>query len=258
MRFYVRSIVKLWTKHFYNKTEVSSYEWYLILLSGFINDNTNHRNGRIRYQVGGASREVGPDNVYNTARVIKSRNASIPDANITWEFPVIGGFKYLVRLHFCDIASISIALLYFNVYVNGHLAYKDLDLSGVTNYELAVPFYADYVVDGDCSGVLSVSVGPSNMSIPYAIDGILNAVEIMKLNNSMGSLVSNLPAELILKNWPRGNIHVLVPLVAAVCLLVIISLVLRRRMTGLKDSVTWSKLSMDVSDFNIKPGYPQL
>ncbi|GMY23714.1 probable receptor-like protein kinase At5g24010 [Fagus crenata] len=214
--------------------------------------------GRIRYQVGGASREVGPDNVYNTARVIKSRNASIPDANITWEFPVIGGFKYLVRLHFCDIASISIALLYFNVYVNGHLAYKDLDLSGVTNYELAVPFYADYVVDGDCSGVLSVSVGPSNMSIPYAIDGILNAVEIMKLNNSMGSLVSNLPAELILKSWPRGNIHVLVPLVAAVCLLVIISLVLRRRMTGLKDSVTWSKLSMDVSDFNIKPGYPQL
>ena len=58
--------------------------------------------------MGGASREVGPDNVYDTARVIKSRNASIPDANITWEFPVIGGFKYLVRLHFCDIASISI------------------------------------------------------------------------------------------------------------------------------------------------------
>lgn len=213
--------------------------------------------GRIRYQEGGASREVGPDNVYNTARVIKSTNASIPDVKITWVFPVKGGFKYLVRLHFCDIASISIALLYFNVYVNGNLAYKDLDLSGVTNYVLAAPFYADYVVDGDSSGVLTVSVGPSNMSYAYGIDGILNAVEIMKLNNSMGSLVGDLPVEFILKSWPRENIHVLVPLIAAVCLLVILSLVMRRRMTGLKDSVMWSKLPMDVPNVNVKLGSPQ-
>lgn len=213
--------------------------------------------GRIQYQVGGASREVGPDNVYNTARVIRSTNASIPDVNITWVFPVIGGFKYLVRLHFCDIASISLGLLYFNVYVNGHLAYKDLDLSYVTNYVLASPFYADFVVDGDGSGVLSVAVGPSSKSMSYAITGMLNAVEIMKLNNSMGSLVGKMPAELVLKSWPRGNIGVLVPLVAAACLLVSISMVLRRRMTGLKDSLTWSKLPTNVSDVTVKHGYTQ-
>jgi len=46
-------------------------------------------------------------------------------------------------------------------------------------------------------------------------------------------------------------------LVAAVCLLVIISMVLRWRMTGLKDSVTWSKLPVDVSDVNVNQGYPQ-
>ncbi|XP_062154819.1 probable receptor-like protein kinase At5g24010 [Alnus glutinosa] len=214
--------------------------------------------GRIRYQKGGASREVAPDNVYNSARVISSRNASIPNVNITWVFPVVGGFKYLVRLHFCDIASISIGLLFFNVYVNGHLAIKNLDLSDVTNYVLASPYYADFMVDGDGSGALSVSVGPSNNSYPYAIDGILNAVEIMKLNNSMGSLAGKVPAEFIMKSWPRGNMGVLVPLVAAVCLLVILSMVLRRRMTGLKDSVTWSKLPLDVSDANVKQGYPQL
>jgi hypothetical protein len=213
--------------------------------------------GRIQYQMGGASREVAPDNVYNSARVISSRNASIPNVNITWVFPVMGGFKYLVRLHFCDIASISLGLLYFNVYVNGHLAIEDLDLSDVTNYVLASPYYADFVVDGDGSGALSVSVGPSSKSYPYAYDGILNAVEIMKLNNSMGSLVGKVPAEFIMKSWPRGNMGVLVPLVAAVCLLVILSMVLRRRMTGLKDSVTWSKLPMDVSTVNIKQGYPQ-
>ncbi len=50
---------------------------------------------------------------------------------------------------------------------------------------------------------------------------------------------------------------VLVPLVADVCFLVITSVILCRRMNGLKDSVTWSKLPVDVSDVNVKQGYPQ-
>jgi hypothetical protein len=157
------------------------------------------------WEMMGASREVALDNWYNTARVISGRNTSIPDVNITWLFPVMVGFNYLVRLHLCDIGSISFGLLYFCVYVNGHLAIKDLNLSSVMNYYvLASPFYVDFVVDGDGSGALSVSVGPSSKSYPYAIDGILNAVEIIKLNNSMGSLVGKVPAEFILKNWPRG------------------------------------------------------
>ncbi|KAG2725334.1 hypothetical protein I3760_01G060400 [Carya illinoinensis] len=208
--------------------------------------------GRIWYQMGGASREVAPDNVYNTARVIRSTNDSVPDVNITWVFPVTGGFKYLVRLHFCDIACISLGLLYFNVYVNGNLAYKDLDLSRATNYVLASPFYADFVVDGDASGVLSVSVGPSSSSMAHTIVGTLNAVEVMKLNNSMGSLAGKLPAELVLKSWPKRNIGVLIPLVAAACLLVSLSMLLRRRMTGSRNSLTWSKLPTDVSGAGVK------
>ncbi|PHU05202.1 hypothetical protein BC332_26024 [Capsicum chinense] len=66
-----------------------------------------HFGGRINYQEGGASREVGPDNVYTTARVIRSSGSSVPELNMTWTFPVIGGYKYLVRMHFCDIASIA-------------------------------------------------------------------------------------------------------------------------------------------------------
>ncbi|KAE7997145.1 hypothetical protein FH972_001801 [Carpinus fangiana] len=97
-----------------------------------------------------ASCEVPPDNMYNTAQVISSRNDSIPDVNITHVFPVMSGFKYLVGLHFCDIASISF-------------------------------------------------------------------VEIIKLNNSMGSLVGKVTAEFILNSWTRGNMSVLV---VAVCLLV--------------------------------------
>lgn len=209
--------------------------------------------GRIKYQKGGASREVCPDNVYNTARVIQSTNDSIPNVNITWTFPVVGGYKYLVRMHFCDIASISLGLLYFNVYVNGNLAYKDLDMSSVTNYMLASPFYADFVVDGDDLGILTVSVGPSNESLAHTIVGILNGVEIMKMNNSMGSLDGMVCADWVWRSWPRGNVGVLFPLVFAVCLLLGISLVVQRRMIWNTDyTFAWSKLPVDVSETNVK------
>lgn len=212
--------------------------------------NKVYFSGWIKYQRGGASREVGPDFVYGTARVITSTNSSVPRVNMTWEFPVVGGFKYLVRLHFCDIASIALGLLYFNVHVDGHLAYENLDLSSIT-YMLSSPFYADFVVDGDSSGVLSISVGPSNMSMAHAVDGILNGVEIMKMNNSMGSLDGKISAGMVLRTWPRRNIGVLVPLLAVVCLLVILSMVMHRRIFGNGDSIGWSKLSTDISEANL-------
>lgn len=214
--------------------------------------------GRIKYQLGGASREIGPDNVYNSARVISSTNGSIPNLNITWSFPVIGGYKYLVRMHFCDIASISVELLYFNVYLNGNLAYKNLDLSSITNEMLASPFYADFLVDGDIFGLLNVSVGPSDMSIPHSVDAILNGVEIMKMNNSKGSLDGELSAESVLTSWPRRKIHVLVPFIAAMCLLLTASMVMRRKIIGVKDYPAWSPLSVDVPEVSLKGVNKQL
>ena len=223
------------------------------LRSGFGSERL-YFGGRIKYQVGGASREVGPDNVYNSARLMRSRNDSVPNVNMTWVFPIVGGYKYLVRLHFCDIASISLGLLYFNVYINGYLAYKDLDLSYITN-SLASPFYADFVVDGDGSlGALSVGVGPSKKSIPYAVDGILNGVEVMKMNNSHGSLDGEVCADLVLESWSRGNSGILLTLVAAVCIVLSLSIVIRRRMIGSRESVPWSRLPVNSSDDNVKVG----
>ncbi|KDP28591.1 hypothetical protein JCGZ_14362 [Jatropha curcas] len=207
--------------------------------------------GRIRYQNGGASREVGPDFVYNTARVITSTNASIPNVTMTWEFPVTEGYQYLVRLHFCDIASMSLGLLYFNVYINGHLSYENLDLSSTT-YMLASPFYADFVVDSDSYGVLRVGIGPSNMSMAHTVDGLLNGVEIMKVNNSMGSLDGRMRAEKVLRSWPRENVGVLFPLVAVVCLSLSIVLVMHRRTVAKRDPVAWSKLPIDVLEDEAK------
>lgn len=209
--------------------------------------------GRINYQVGGASREVGPDNVYNTARLIKSRNDSVPNVNMTWVFPVVGGYKYLVRLHFCDIASISMRLLYFNVYVNGYLALEDFDLSLVTN-ALASPFYADFVVDGDSSvGALNVSIGPSKSSLAHVVDGMLNAVEVMKLNNTHKSLDGDVCANFILKSHrSSANTGILLTLAAAACIVLSLSIVIRRRIVESRETVSWSRLPVNLSEDSVK------
>ncbi|KAL3810532.1 hypothetical protein ACJIZ3_000690 [Penstemon smallii] len=210
-----------------------------------------HFGGRINYQVGGASREVGPDNVYNTARVIRSSDNSIPDVNITWRFEVEKGYRYMVRMHFCDIASAATGMLYFNVYVNGNLVYKNLDLSDITNRLMASPFYADFVVHEESSGAIIVSVGPSDRSLPQAVDAILNGVEIWKMNNTMGSFDGKVCAEFLWRNWRRGHVAVLLPLLAAVFLLLTASVLMLRNRTG---SVGWSRLPMDVSEANLKYG----
>ncbi|KAG9134087.1 hypothetical protein Leryth_004780 [Lithospermum erythrorhizon] len=176
--------------------------------------------GRINYQPGGASREVGPDNVYSSARVIKSVNDEVIDSRLSWEFPVLEGYKYLVRMHFCDIAIGA--------------------------------FYADFIVDGGSAGVLTVSVGPSNKSSPHAVDGILNGIEVMKINNSMSSFDGKACVGSILKSWEGHRVGYVFPLVAAMFMLLIASVILQRRGVQLRDSVSWSPLPVDASDINMK------
>lgn len=211
--------------------------------------------GRIKYKLGGASREVGPDNVYNTARVVKSNNASVPRVNMTWEFPVSSGYKYLIRLHFCDIASMSLGMLYFNIYINGNLAYQDLDISDATTYVLASPYYIDFVVDDEyssslsSSGLISVSVGPSSKSVEDAVDAILNGVEIMKMNNTLGSLDGFVSTKMILSRCPnRRNLSLFMSMVAFMCILMSVYIVIQRRKA--KDGFGWLRLSDDVPEDN--------
>lgn len=213
-----------------------------------------HFGGRIAYQPGGASREVGPDNVYSSARVIKSLDNSVPKLNITWMFPGIEPYNYLIRMHFCDIASIAHNMLHFNVYVNGNMAYENLDLSTITTGLLASPFYADFMVDGRKSGILTVSVGPSNASLPHSVDAILNGVEILKISNGMGSFDGEVCAESIMKSWQGGNAGILLPLLAAVFLLLTASVIVQRKRTSVRAAVGFSRLPVDVSEVNPKYG----
>ncbi|KAJ0471241.1 putative protein kinase RLK-Pelle-CrRLK1L-1 family [Helianthus annuus] len=187
------------------------------------------------YQTGGASKEIAPDNVYMTAQEMNRGGLIINSVfNLTWGFPVDsrGGLRHFVRLHFCDIVSLSVNQLYFNVYVNGFLAYKDLDLSTLSFRVLASPFYVDFVVDSDESGVLEISVGPSDLSTSLRKNAILNGVEIMKIVNPVGQQTST----------KKKNILILISLIVGglivACFVILAVLILLRLRTKTRTKTT--------------------
>ncbi|AED93245.1 putative receptor-like protein kinaseRLK-Pelle-CrRLK1L-1 family [Arabidopsis thaliana] len=143
------------------------------------------------YQNGGATREIAPDNVYMTAQEMDRDNQELQARfNISWGFQVDEKrVLHLVRLHFCDIVSSSLNQLYFNVFINEYLAFKDVDLSTLTFHVLASPLYIDFVAESDRSGMLRISVGPSDLSNPARVNALLNGVEIMRILSPVSSEV---------------------------------------------------------------------
>nr|XP_010919105.1 probable receptor-like protein kinase At5g24010 [Elaeis guineensis] len=227
--------------------------------SGFKNSDSVSKavafSGRIMYQKGGASREVAPDNVYNTARVLDGANISDSNSNMTWVFAVRSGYKYLIRLHFCDIASRALNELYFNVYVNEYLAYEDFDLSYATG-SLASPRYVDFVAGVDSlEQLLSVSIGPSKRSSHSRINGLLNGLEIMKINNTEGSLDGDI---LVLESPGRRGLGAFLRSIvcgfAFVSLSIVGFMLLLRWRAETRNLVTWSPLATDVSDGKLAKG----
>ncbi|KAL2324564.1 hypothetical protein Fmac_023622 [Flemingia macrophylla] len=197
------------------------------------------------YQKGGATREIAPENVYMTAQQMNRESSSLASRfNITWNFPVSpSGVPHLVRLHFCDIVSPALNLLYFDVYINGFIAYKDLDLSVLTIHVLASPVYVDFVTTTDDSGFVQVSVGPSDLSSSIRMNAILNGVEIMKMVNDVNINIVHIKKNLwVLLGSIVGGIVVL--------FLVVTAFLLGAKCRNKKpkqrtvESVGWTPLSM--------------
>ncbi|CAI0545193.1 unnamed protein product [Linum tenue] len=141
----------------------------------------------VTYVSDGSTEEVAPRSVYGTASEMASAGTSNTNFNVTWQFNVDLGFQYLMRFHFCDIRQNgSLNQLVFDVYVNSLLAIKDFDISSTSSNVLGAAYYRDVVTPLISDNMLRVSIGPSNQgSYP---DALLNGLEIMKMNNSMGSL----------------------------------------------------------------------
>ncbi|KAK3232290.1 hypothetical protein Dsin_004171 [Dipteronia sinensis] len=127
-----------------------------------------------------------PADVYGTASVLNSEHDPHTNVNITWIFEVDPGFQHLVRFHFCDIVSRAPDLI-FNIYINSWIASRYFDLRVHTSHIPGAPYYMDFIVRKSDSNQLNVSIGPADLTEVYPT-AILNGLEIMKINNSRGSL----------------------------------------------------------------------
>ncbi|KAF7822761.1 receptor-like protein kinase THESEUS 1 [Senna tora] len=142
--------------------------------------------------------EIAPKQVYATAKALKNEKVS----NLTWVFLVNPNFKYILRMHFCDIISRLKHQLYFDVYVNSEAAVKDLDLSALT-YDVGVPYFIDFVSklnpSKNSSDMLTVRIERSKLE-EESQNAIMNGLEIMKISNEARSLDGFSSAEAILPN----------------------------------------------------------
>ncbi|KAK4852463.1 hypothetical protein QYF36_024367 [Acer negundo] len=198
------------------------------------------------YVEGGATRYTAPNTVYGTATRMNSESDPNSNFNVTWDFKVDPGFQYLVRFHFCDIVSLKLNQLYFNVFIDSWIAAWDLDLSISLSNTLAGAYFMDFVTVKTVSNKIRISVGPSNLHSVYP-NAILNGLEIMKMNNSQGSL-SGLSAGNT-GSSSKINVGMIVGVVIGVSVAAVLAGILfifcwrRRKLAAQGHSKTWIPLS---------------
>ncbi|KAI3669946.1 hypothetical protein L6452_41454 [Arctium lappa] len=134
-----------------------------------------------------------PLKVYQTSRSSNSKKST----RFTWKLPVDLGFRYLIRLHFCQHEPTTRSKIdhgEFGILVNDHIAERNAEVTKWSGgYGIAV--YKDYVtmmrgnkMDGKSD--LSVAI-VSNTGL---IEGKLNGLEVFKISNPDDSLAGSNPA----------------------------------------------------------------
>ncbi|XP_027340618.1 receptor-like protein kinase THESEUS 1 isoform X2 [Abrus precatorius] len=156
----------------------------------------------IKYPAG-VTPEIAPNWVYATSEAMGDANVANSNFNITWVFTVDPNFSYFIRVHFCDIISMSLDTLVFNLFINSDIAIGSLDLSSLTN-DLAVPYYKDFVSNASAdSNTLTVSVGPDTMA--DITNATMNGLEIIKISNAFKSLDGLSSVESFLPRSPSNK-----------------------------------------------------
>lgn len=164
--------------------------------------NVSVRPSAIRYSAS-VTAETAPNWVYATAEMMGDANVPEVNFNITWVLPVEPNFTYFVRVHLCDIASLSMNNLVFNLYINDDIAQPSVDLSTLTN-GLNVPYYKDFVCNASAdSNTLTVSVGPD--SVADFTNATMNGLEVMKISNEARSLDGLSSVEGLLPDKPSNK-----------------------------------------------------
>ncbi|KAL6143616.1 hypothetical protein ACLB2K_054311 [Fragaria x ananassa] len=137
---------------------------------------------------------TAPKEVYQTRRSMGMNKTINKGYNLTWVFPVDSWFGYLVRLHFCefqpDITRYGDRM--FQIYIDNENVEEGADIiqwSGGNGF----PVYRDYIVDMNgpenekkVNLFLTLAAVQKDWLTSYN-GGILNGLEIFKLNQSDGS-----------------------------------------------------------------------
>lgn len=210
-------------------------------------DNVNTSVNSIIYGTS-TSEEVAPRIVYSTALEMGSPQTTDPQSlNISWVFPIVAGYQYVIRLHFCELVYNVGGKRVFNIYLQNQTAYSDLDLGGRFPEDRA--YYVDFSVlaGGDTS--LWIQAGPPpNSNSGVFNKAIVNGIEIWKLNNTFGSLdglaVGNLGSKSHSKTAALAG-AVIGGMIAFVLLFVGVCFFCRRKAKTVKQSsAAWLPLPM--------------
>lgn len=202
--------------------------------------------GSVRYLDGDATAEIAPATVYGTCTKMNSSGDPNSNFNVTWQFNVELGFQYIVRLHFCDIVSDAADQIIFNVFINSFNVASDFEPS--VKVGLADAFYMDYVTPLANNNNLYVSIGPSPLSA--SPDAFLNGLEIMKLNNSLGSLSAAVSEPPPFRRGSKKNVGMIVGLSIGVPLALLVALIVFLMRRGKKQArlghtKTWIPISIN-------------
>ncbi|XP_062106463.1 receptor-like protein kinase FERONIA [Humulus lupulus] len=139
---------------------------------------------------------AAPDSVYKTGRSTgnKPNKALLRSYNLTWEFSVDSKFRYMLRLHFCEINKefTEVGDRVFYIYIADDRVEKKFDIINFAHGQF-VPYYKDYLWFGNNSDQKKVKLSVALQANPddyrtTFVDAILNGLEIFKLNDDSGNL----------------------------------------------------------------------
>ncbi|KAL2329825.1 hypothetical protein Fmac_017406 [Flemingia macrophylla] len=136
---------------------------------------------------------TAPDEVYRTLRTMGTNGSTNMMSNLSWQLPVDSGFTYLLRLYFCELNPLIVRAgdLRFNIFIADQLATDWADVLVWTNNQKGVPVVKNYVVLfyplNHKKPNLILKLNPYSETSRFK-NAQLNAIELLKINNSNGSL----------------------------------------------------------------------
>ncbi|XP_047326927.1 receptor-like protein kinase FERONIA [Impatiens glandulifera] len=147
---------------------------------------------RIRYRK--VPSYIAPQKIYQTSWSTDSYLQVEKKYSFTWKLAVDTGFRYLVRLHFCelDYEMKEIGQKGFSISIDNQTVEEEGDLIKWGG-EIGFAFYRDYmfVIDGDImegKRDVFISIHPHLNNDLVMVDAILKGMEVLKLSNPDNNL----------------------------------------------------------------------